>query len=443
VLERAGCSKKEVEMKIVRYRDREFRELLNCLEHRGRRDSSAVEEAVRQILQEVEQRGDEAVAEYTERFDRLSLKPAQFPVSRKEVQQAYRKVPREVLALFEESAARIRAFHQRQRAESWFEASEDGTLLGQLVTPIGRVGLYVPGGKAAYPSSVLMNAIPAQVAGVPSLAICTPAPDGVLNPHVLVVADMLGLEEIYRIGGAQAVGALAYGTATIPRVDKIVGPGNIYVATAKKMVFGEVDIDMIAGPSEILILADAAADPRHIAADLLSQAEHDELATCVLVTDSQKLADRVRVEVERQVDALPRPDIARAALRGQGLILVVRDLKQGMQVANAVAPEHFELLVREPLQFLPLIRNAGSIFLGAHTPEALGDYLAGPNHVLPTGGSARFFSTLGTPDFQKRSNIMSFSEQQFEAMADKVVRFARLEGLEAHARSVLVRREQT
>ncbi len=429
-------------MKTVRYRDREFREMITCLEHRGRRDTSAVEEPVKQILQEVQQRGDDAVAEYTERFDRVSLKPAQFPVSRKEVRQAYRKVPREVLALFEESAARVRAFHQRQRAESWFEASADGTLLGQLVTPIGRVGLYVPGGKAAYPSSVLMNAIPAQVAGVPSLAICTPAPEGVINPHVLVVADLLGLEEIYRIGGAQAVGALAYGTATIPRVDKIVGPGNIYVATAKKMVFGEVDIDMIAGPSEILILADAAADPRHIAADLLSQAEHDELATCVLVTDSQKIADRTRVEVERQVDALPRPDIARAALRGQGLIMIVRDLQQGLQVANAVAPEHFELLVREPLQFLPLIRNAGSVFLGAHTPEALGDYLAGPNHVLPTGGSARFFSTLGTPDFQKRSNIMSFSEQQFEGMADKVVRFARLEGLEAHARSVLVRREK-
>ncbi len=429
-------------MKIVRYRDREFGELLRCLEHRGRRDTSAVEEPVRQILQEVQQRGDAAVAEYTERFDRVALRPAQFPVGRKEVQQAYRKVSREVLSLFEESAARIRAFHQRQRSESWFETAEDGTLLGQLVTPIERVGLYVPGGKAAYPSSVLMNAVPAQVAGVRSLAICTPAPDGVLNPHVLVVADMLGLEEIYRIGGAQAVGALAYGTATIPRVDKIVGPGNIYVATAKKLVFGEVDIDMIAGPSEILILADAAADPRHIAADLLSQAEHDEQATCVLVTDSQKLAERVRVEVELRVDALPHPDIARAALHGQGLIMVVRDLRQGLEVANAVAPEHFELLVREPLQFLPLIRNAGSVFLGAHTPEALGDYLAGPNHVLPTGGSARFFSTLGTPDFQKRSNILSFSERQFEAIADKVVRFARLEGLEAHARSVLARREK-
>ena len=429
-------------MKTVQYRDREFRELLTCLEHRGRRDSSAVEEPVALILQDVQRRGDAAIAEYTERFDRISIKPAQFSVGRKEVRQAYRAVPRELLTLFEEAAARIRAFHERQRVSSWFEASEDGTLLGQLVTPIERVGLYVPGGKAAYPSSVLMNAIPAQVAGVRSLAVCTPAPGGVLNPHVLVVADMLGLEEIYRIGGAQAVGALAYGTATIPRVDKIVGPGNIYVATAKKMVFGEVDIDMIAGPSEILILADAAADPRHIAADLLSQAEHDELATCVLVTDSQKLADRARVEVERQVDALPRPEIARAALRGQGLIMVVRDLRHGIQVANAVAPEHFELLVSEPLQLLPLIRNAGSVFLGAHTPEALGDYLAGPNHVLPTGGSARFFSTLGTPDFQKRSNIMSFSEQQFEGLADKVVRFARLEGLEAHARSVLVRREK-
>jgi histidinol dehydrogenase len=426
-------------MKTVRSRDREFREMLTCLERRGRRDSSAVEEPVAEILREVQLRGDAAVAEYTERFDRVRLEPAAFPVGRKEVRQAYRKVPRDLLALFEESAARIRSFHERQRSESWFEASDDGTLLGQLVTPIGRVGLYVPGGKAAYPSSVLMNAVPAQVAGVRSLAICTPAPGGVLNPHVLVVADMLGLEEIYRVGGAQAVGAMAFGTATIPRVDKIVGPGNIYVATAKKLVFGEVDIDMVAGPSEILILADASADPRHVAADLLSQAEHDELATCVLVTDSPKLAERALVEVERQVDALPRPDIARAALRGQGLIMVVRDLREGMEVANAVAPEHFELLVEEPLRLLPFIRNAGSVFLGKHTPEALGDYLAGPNHVLPTGGTARFFSTLGTPDFQKRSNIMAFSRSQFDAMADKVVRFARLEGLEAHARSVLVR----
>ena len=426
-------------MKTVRSGDREFREMLTCLGRRGRRDASAVEEPVAEILHDVQERGDAAVAEYTEKFDRVRLRPDGFPVGRKEVRQAYRKVPREVLALFEESAARIRSFHERQRSESWFDAADDGTLLGQLVTPIGRVGLYVPGGKAAYPSSVLMNAVPAQVAGVRSLAICTPAPGGVLNPHVLVVADLLGLEEIYRVGGAQAVGAMAYGTATIPRVDKIVGPGNIYVATAKKLVFGVVDIDMIAGPSEILILADGGADPRHVAADLLSQAEHDELATCVLVTDSPKLAERVRVEVERQVDALPHPDIARAALRGQGLIMIVRDLAEGMAVANAVAPEHFELLVEEPLRWLPFIRNAGSVFLGSHTPEALGDYLAGPNHVLPTGGTARFFSTLGTPDFQKRSNIMSFSKEQFDAMAGKVVRFARLEGLEAHARSVLVR----
>ncbi|HEY5999243.1 MAG TPA: histidinol dehydrogenase [bacterium] len=426
-------------MKTVRTGDREFREMLTYLERRGRRDASAVEEPVAEILRDVQERGDEAVAAYTERFDRIRLRPEGFAVGRKEVRQAYRKVGRDVLAMFEESAARIRAFHERQRAESWFEASDDGTLLGQLVTPIARVGLYVPGGKAAYPSSVLMNAIPAQVAGVRSLAICTPAPGGVLNPHVLVVADMLGLEEIYRIGGAQAIGAMAYGTATVPRVDKIVGPGNIFVATAKKMVFGEVDIDMVAGPSEILILADGAADPRQIAADLLSQAEHDELATCVLVTDSPKLAQRALVEVERQVDALPRPDIARTALRGQGLIMIVRDLREGMDVANAVAPEHFELLVEEPLGLLPLIRNAGSVFLGAYTPEALGDYLAGPNHVLPTGGTARFFSTLGTPEFQKRSNIMAFSREQFEALAGKVVRFARLEGLEAHARSVLAR----
>jgi histidinol dehydrogenase len=430
-------------MKTVHSRDREFRELLLCLERRGRRDSSAVEEQVSAILLDVQHRGDAAVAEYTERFDRVALAPAGFAVSRKEVRSAYRRVPREVLALFEESAARIRAFHERQRGESWFQAGEDGTLLGQLVTPLDRVGLYVPGGKAAYPSSVLMNAVPAQVAGVRSIAICTPAPGGVLNPHVLVAADLLGVEEIYRVGGAQAVGAMAYGTATIPRVDKIVGPGNIYVATAKKLVFGEVDIDMVAGPSEILILADDSADAVLVAADLLSQAEHDELATCVLVTDSRKLAERVRVEVERQIDALPRPDIARAAMRGQGLVMVVRDMEEGMAVANRVAPEHFEILVEEPLRFLPFVRNAGSVFLGAHTPEALGDYMAGPNHVLPTGGTARFFSTLGTPDFQKRSNLMAFSAAEFKKMAAKVERFARLEGLEAHARSVAVRRRPT
>jgi len=427
-------------MKTIRSRDREFRGLIKCFERRGRRDSSAVEEQVAEILREVLQRGDEAVAAYTTRFDGVAIGAAQFPVGRAEVRKAHRRVGREVLALFEESAERIRAFHERQKADSWFQSSPDGTLLGQLVTPIERVGLYVPGGKAAYPSSVLMNAVPAQVAGVASIAICTPAPRGVLNPHVLVAADLLGIEEIYRVGGAQAVGAMAYGTATIRAVDKIVGPGNIYVATAKKLVFGEVDIDMVAGPSEILILADGTADPRQVAADLLSQAEHDEMATCVLVTDDAKLAERVRVEVERQVDALPHPAIARAALRGQGLIAVVRDLEEGMAIANRLAPEHFELLVAEPLRWLPFIRHAGSVFLGAHTPEAFGDYLGGPNHVLPTGGTARFFSTLGTPDFQKRSNVMCFSPLEFRRLADKVVRFARLEGLEAHARSVLARR---
>jgi histidinol dehydrogenase len=427
-------------MKTIRSRDREFRELVTCLERRGRRDASTVADAVTEILHDVQSRQDAAVAEYTERFDRVALKPAEFRVSPREVRQAYRRVPKEVLALFEESARRIRDFHQRQRAESWFDAGADGTMLGQLVTPIDRVGLYVPGGKAAYPSSVLMNAIPAQVAGVRSLAICTPAPGGALNPHVLVAADLLGIDEIYRIGGAQAVGAMAYGTPTVPRVDKIVGPGNIYVATAKKLVFGEVDIDMIAGPSEILIIADGSADPRHAAADLLSQAEHDELATCVLVTDSARLAERVRVEVERQVDELPHPEIARAALRGQGVIMIVRDLEEGIAVSNRIAPEHLEILVAEPLRFLPLIRNAGSVFLGSWTPEAFGDYMAGPNHVLPTGGSARFFSTLGVPDFQKRSNLLYFTEQEYRAHADKVVRFARLEGLEAHARSVLARK---
>lgn len=429
-------------MRIVQSRDRGFKKLLGDLARRGAQDAGGVEEQVLRILDDVRRRGDVALQEHTRVFDGLDCPPEQFPVTKKEVKRAYRQVSREVLQLLETAAGRIRAFHEKQRAESWFTPGEGGGLMGQLVTPLERVGLYVPGGKAAYPSSVLMNAIPAQVAGVPSLAVCTPAPEGRLNPHVLVAADLLGLEEIYRLGGAQAVGALAYGTKGIPRVDKIVGPGNIYVATAKKIVYGEVDIDMIAGPSEILIVADEGADPAHMAADLLSQAEHDEMAVSILLTDSLTLAERVRLEAQRQVDLLPggARERARSALEGQGVLIVVRHLREAFEIVNAVAPEHLEVVTDDPLSWLPVIRNAGSIFLGPDTPEAVGDYLAGPNHVLPTGGSARFFSTLGVDSFQKRSNVIYFSRADLDRWGKKVARFARLEGLEAHARSVLARK---
>jgi histidinol dehydrogenase len=429
-------------MKLLRSRDRGFRKALDGLTRRGGDDASGVEEAVGRILDDVRQRGDEAVVEHTRSLDGVRCKTDELPVGEKEIRKAFRSVSKEELRLLECAAGRIRAFHEKQLPRSWFSTDDSGSLMGMLITPLERVGLYVPGGKAAYPSSVLMNAIPAQVAGVRSLAMCTPAPEGRLNPHVLVAADLLGIAEIYRIGGAQAVGALAYGTRTIGRVDKIVGPGNIYVATAKKIVFGEVDIDMIAGPSEILIVADDTAEPAHLAADLLSQAEHDEMAHCILVTDSEKMAERVRIEVERQVDKLPAAERARAALAGQGYLIVVRDLHEAFEIANAIAPEHLEVVVEDPLSRLPEIRNAGSIFLGPHTPEAVGDYLAGPNHVLPTGGTARFSSALGVDSFIKRSNLISFSRGELKRWDRDVVRFARLEGLEAHARSIIIRRKK-
>lgn len=431
-------------MKIVKAGEKGWKAFLASLADRGAADGRDVEGKVREILQDVRRRGDKALAEYTEEFDGNRLDPAELAVSPGEVEKAYRKVPRKVLDLLEKAARRIRDFHSRQKAESWFATEGAGTLLGQLVTPLDRVGLYVPGGKASYPSSVLMNAIPAQVAGVSSLAVCTPAPGGRLNPYVLVAADMLGIDEIYRVGGAQAVGAMAYGTRTIARVDKIVGPGNIFVATAKQLVYGQVDIDMIAGPSEILIIADDTADPSCIAADLLSQAEHDEMAVCLLLTDSAGLAGSVRVEVQRRIDDLPRGprERARTAIEGQGAIVIVRNIDEALRVSNTVAPEHLEIITADPLSRLPAVRNAGSIFIGPYTPEPLGDYLAGPNHVLPTGGTARFFSTLGVDSFQKRSNVLYFSEGDLARMSSDVERFARLEGLEAHARSVAARKRE-
>jgi histidinol dehydrogenase len=432
-------------MKIISRGEKGFRKRLEAIVRRGSFDTAEVEAEVAGIIEDTRARGDRALIDHTRRLDGVEYSPGELKVGGNEVKKAYRSVSRDVLALLETAAERIRSFHLRQKCESWFSTEAGGGILGQIVTPLERVGIYVPGGKAAYPSSVLMNAIPAQVAGVSSIAMCTPAPKGLLNPYTIVAADLLGIEEIYRVGGAQAVAAMAYGTGSMPRVDKIVGPGNIYVATAKKLVFGQVDIDMIAGPSEILIVADETANPACLAADLLSQAEHDERALCVLVTASKTLARRVGNEVEKQIDSLPRGsrERAREAIGGQGVILVVRNLEECLEVSNRIAPEHLEIVTEDAFGLIPKIRNAGSVFLGPNTPEPVGDYLAGPNHVLPTGGTARFSSALGVDSFVKRSNLICFSEQELKKWGGKVVRFARLEGLEAHARAVLERKRSS
>ncbi len=342
-------------------------------------------------------------------------------------------------ALIEEAAESIREFHSRQLEESWTYEPEPGIVLGQKVTPLNRVGLYVPGGTAAYPSSVLMNAVPARVAGVHEIVMVVPAPQGKINAAVLASAAIVGVDRIFRVGGAQAVAALAYGTESLPKVDKIVGPGNIYVAMAKKAVFGVVDIDMIAGPSEIMVVVDQSADPVLAAADLLSQAEHDPLAYCILVTDDLKILTAVDGEINRQLALLPRREIASESIAERGCLLLVADMDQAMKVVNRIAPEHLELMVQDPDSLLEMTTCAGAIFLGKYTPEALGDYMAGPNHVLPTGGTARFFSPLGVYDFQKKSSIIKYDRQALKRRAQKVSRFARLEGLEAHARAVDLR----
>lgn len=392
--------------------------------------------SVIRILEDVRRDGDRAVLEYTKRFDRVELKS---PIlSERKIKEAALKAERPVLRALKLAAKRIRRFHEKQIERSW-SYREDGILLGQIVRPLERVGVYVPGGSASYPSTVLMNVIPAQVAGVKEIAVVTPVPDGTLNPYVMAAIDMLGIREVYSIGGAQAVGALAYGTETIKRVDKIVGPGNIYVALAKKLVFGVVDIDMIAGPSEVLIVADSTARPDFIAADLLSQAEHDENASAVVLTDSQSLAQKVKAEIERQLGQIKRKDIALSSLNNYGAIILTKNLKEASDLVNRIAPEHLELMVKKPRSLLPYIRNAGAIFLGKWTPEPLGDYLAGPNHTLPTGGTARFSSPLGVYDFIKRSSLIEFKKISMKKLAPFVEALAHIEGLDAHGRSIKVR----
>ena len=426
-------------IRFLHFSDAGFAEAFRAISERGETTPAGILQTVEEILADVRKRGDAAVCEYTERFDRLKLDAATLEVSATEIEQALAAVDRETLATLQLAADRIASFHRRQKEETWLSDDEPDIRLGQMVTPLDRVGIYVPGGKAAYPSSVLMNAVPAKVAGVGEIIMVVPMPDGAVNPYVLPAAHIAGVDRIFKIGGAQAVAALAYGTASIPKVDKITGPGNIYVATAKRLVFGTVDIDMIAGPSEILVINDGSGEPAHIAADLLSQAEHDELAASILITTDEAFGRRVVDELECQLAQLSRAAIARQSIDNYGAVIVARDLAEATEFSNRIAPEHLELAVADPFGLLPLVRHAGAVFLGHHTPEAAGDYLAGPNHTLPTGGTARFFSPLGTEDFVKKSSLISFSKEGLERLGESIVRIAELEGLQAHARSVQIR----
>lgn len=413
---------------------------LNRLTRKSYGDDEALEKKVAAILKRVRTEGNQALFEMTLEFDGVDLRLSGLKVEQSELENAYAQVNEEFLEALREAQHNILRYHEKQRRTSWFEAERDGTVLGQLIQPLRRVGIYVPGGTAAYPSSVLMNSLPARVAGVTEIVMVSPPRrDGTLVPEVLVAAAEAGVTEIYKIGGAHGIAALAYGTEVIAAVDKIVGPGNIYVTLAKKQVFGTVDIDMLAGPSEILILADDSARPRELAADLLSQAEHDRLASAILVSPDRELLEGTIKEVERQLQDLPRAEIARASWEKYGAAVLVADLEEGMELANRIAPEHFELVVKDPYSWLGRVRNAGAVFLGRFSPEPVGDYFAGPNHVLPTGGTARFYSPLGVDTFLKKVSVIGYSETALKRDAGKITALARREGLEGHARAVEAR----
>jgi histidinol dehydrogenase len=426
-------------MKIFDSQQKDIVAELKRIVDRGETATEEVAAAVKEVVEAVRKQGDPAVLEYTEKFDKVKLTLKDLRVTPEEIREAYSRVDLKKVEALKLAARNIRAFHEKQKLSSWVSQEADGVILGQLARPIRSAGVYVPGGKACYPSTVLMNVIPAKVAGVEQLIMCSPVPGGILNPYILVAADIAGVSEIYKIGGAQAVAAMAYGTATVPKVDKIVGPGNIYVATAKRFVFGQVDIDMIAGPSEILVIADESADPEFVASDLLSQAEHDELASSILVTTSPELAKKIDAEVERQLAGLSRREIARKAIDRFGAIVIVKNLQEAAEVSNSIAPEHLELAVEKPFELLALIKNAGAIFLGHYTPESVGDYIAGPNHVLPTGGTARFFSPLSTDSFMKKSSLIFYTKEGLDKVGEAVMQIADVEGLEAHGNTIKVR----
>ena len=428
-------------MRIIKLTDETRQDLLSSLLKRSPNQYSEYESTVTEIVENVRSRGDEALFEYTEKFDHIALTGETVRVTKEEIEEAYREVDPKLVDVIRKALVNIRAYHEKQKRYSWFDSKENGILLGQKVTPLSKVGVYVPGGKAVYPSSVLMNVVPARVAGVGEIVMTTPCRGGKVSPNTLVAANEAGVDVIFKVGGAQAIAAMAHGTASIPKVDKIVGPGNIFVALAKKAVYGFTGIDSIAGPSEITVLADETANPRYVAADLLSQAEHDELASAILVTTSKKLAEAVTKEIEKFLDVLSRSEIICNSLDNYGYILLVDTLEEGVRVVDEIAPEHLEIVTANPFDIMTRVHNAGAMFLGQYSSEPLGDYHAGPNHILPTNGTARFFSPLSVDDFVKKSSIIYYSEEALRAVHRDIEAFAQAEELTAHANSVAVRFE--
>ncbi|MCD7904398.1 MAG: histidinol dehydrogenase [Clostridiales bacterium] len=430
-------------MEIIRYDDKNGKKLTERLLNRSKQNEGNVQEIVDGILKDVREKGDRALFEYTKKFDGFDVNSGNFVVTEEEIKEAYSLIDGRLVNIMKKAAERISAYHQKQKLNSWFEPDGKGEILGQLIRPLENVGVYVPGGKAAYPSSVLMNIIPAKVAGVNKIIMTTPAgKDGKVPPNTLAAADIAGADVIFKVGGAQAIAALAYGTESVPAVDKIVGPGNIFVALAKRSVYGYVNIDSVAGPSEILVVADETADPVFVSADLISQAEHDELASAILITTSEKLAEEVNEEIYRQAERLERKEIILSSLENYGGIVLVSDIEEACSLTNKIAPEHLGLSVKEPFSLLRYIKNAGAIFMGHYSPEPLGDYMAGPNHVLPTGGTARFFSPLSIDDYIKKSSLISFSKDALFNLGDDIMGFAESEGLTGHANSIKVRLEK-
>ena len=429
-------------MRILELNEETKNDILTNLLKRSPNSYGEYEGRVNAIIEDIKARRDEAVFEYTAKFDGFELNENNIVVTEEEIAAAYEEIDDELVEIIRKALVNIREYHEKQKRNSWFDAKPDGTILGQKITPLSRVGVYVPGGKAAYPSSVLMNVMPAKVAGVEEIIMCTPpGKDGKIYCGTLVAAKEAGVDVIYKVGGAQAVAAMAFGTQSVPKVDKIVGPGNIYVALAKKAVYGQVGIDSIAGPSEIMVLADESANPRFVAADLLSQAEHDELASAILVTTSKELAQKVSKEVDGFVEVLSRKEIMQKSLDNYGYILIAKDMDEAIEVVNEIASEHLELVTKNPFETMTKIKNAGAIFLGEYSSEPLGDYFAGPNHVLPTNGTAKFFSPLEVDDFIKKSSIISYSKEALMGIHTDIEKFAKAEGLTAHANSIAVRFE--
>jgi histidinol dehydrogenase len=426
-------------MRMIKASASEFKDFFRELRQRGAAHTPKLLSDVAEIVRNVAARGDEALFQYTAKFDRYELTAATVEVTPAEKKKALAQVKPEDLKVIKLAARRIEDYHRHQVAKSFMIKKESGVEMGQKILPLHRVGIYAPGGKASYPSTILMAAIPARIAGVKEIILVSPAKDGILNPLIAAAAGVSGVKRIFKIGGAQAIAALAYGTKTIPQVDKIAGPGNAYVAAAKKLVFGQVDIDMIAGPSEVVVIADKTANASFVAADMLAQVEHDEMAAAVLLTTSEDLAKEVSLEIYRQMKTLSRGATAEKSLTKYGAIIITRSMEEAVDIANAFAPEHLELMVKNPKKILEKIKNAGSVFLGSYTPEALGDYLAGTNHILPTGGTARFSSPLGVYDFYKRMSVLSFSREAFKKLSRQTAHFAQREGLDAHANSVLIR----